>query len=421
MSLASARGRAPASLLGLAAVVCLPFAGGYFLSYLYRSVNAVIAPDLVRDIGLSATDLGVLTAAYFLGFALFQLPLGLLLDRFGPRRVQAILLLSAAVGAVLYATGDTMFDLAVGRALIGVGVAGGLMASFKAIVLWFPKERWPLVNGCFLAAGGLGALAATAPVEALLHVTDWRGIFLGLAAVNLLVCVAIWLIVPEREEDRARGGLGEALAGVAEVLRDRLFWRLAPAAMASMGGGMAVQTLWAGPWLRDVVGLDRADAAQQLFVLAAMLTAGFIGTGVIADRLGRAGVRLETMIGWALALCFLCQLPLVFGWGGGVLVAWLGIGVLANSSVLMFPLLSGHFTARLSGRANTTLNMLAFGATFGVQAAVGWVIDLWPPLGEGRYDPEAYRWAFGALVVLQVAAWLWYLVPGRHAAGGAAR
>ena len=145
-------------MLRLVAVVVLPFAGGYFLSYLYRSTNAIIAPQLVTEIGLSAGDLGLLTSAYFFAFAAVQLPLGVLLDRFGPRRVQSALLLFAALGAVVFAGGQNRETLAFGRALIGLGVAGSLMSSFKAITIWFPERRWPLINGCFMAMGGLGAV-----------------------------------------------------------------------------------------------------------------------------------------------------------------------------------------------------------------------------------------------------------------------
>ena len=162
--------------------VFVPFALGYFLSYLYRVVNAVIAPDLVRDVGLDANHLGLLTSAYFLTFAAFQLPLGILLDRLGPRRTEAALLLIAAAGAFVFASAESAAGLIAGRALIGLGVSACLMAAFKAFVVWFPSQRLPLVNGCQMAAGGLGALAATAPVEAALAFTDWRGVFLVSAA-----------------------------------------------------------------------------------------------------------------------------------------------------------------------------------------------------------------------------------------------
>ena len=125
-------------MVRLAFTVLAPFACGYFLSYLFRAVNAVVAPDLVRDVGLSASELGLLTAAYLIAFALFQLPLGMLLDRFGPRRVQTVLLCCAAAGGLLFAIADDVVTLTFARALIVLGIAGGLMAGFKAVVLWLP-------------------------------------------------------------------------------------------------------------------------------------------------------------------------------------------------------------------------------------------------------------------------------------------
>ncbi|MFC1674033.1 MFS transporter, partial [Pseudomonadota bacterium] len=157
--------------------VFVPFALGYFLSYLYRVVNAVIAPELVGELALDASALGLLTAAYFLTFAAFQLPLGILLDRYGPRRVEAALLVFAALGAALFAWAPDTNTLILARALIGFGVSACLMASFKAFIMWFPIERIPLINGLQLAAGGLGALVATQPVEMMLDFTDWRGVF----------------------------------------------------------------------------------------------------------------------------------------------------------------------------------------------------------------------------------------------------
>jgi MFS family permease len=151
--------------IGLHLRIFLPFACGYFLSYLYRTVNAVMAPNLAADLGLDPSALGLLTSAYFISFASAQLPLGVLLDRFGPRRIEAVLLLFAASGAFLFARGESLAELVIGRALIGFGVSACLMAAFKAFVEWFPRRQLPLINGIQMASGGLGALSATAPVE----------------------------------------------------------------------------------------------------------------------------------------------------------------------------------------------------------------------------------------------------------------
>lgn len=170
------------------------FAFGFYLSYLFRSVNAVIAPDLIRDIGVDAANLGLLTSAYFISFALFQIPLGIILDRQGPRKVEAGLLLFAALGAVIFALSDTLMNLVIGRALIGLGVSACLMASFKSFADWFPKERLALANGAIMMAGGLGALTATAPVEFILQFTDWRGVFWHFLFYQLLVLLSFILL-----------------------------------------------------------------------------------------------------------------------------------------------------------------------------------------------------------------------------------
>ena len=247
----------------LVLIVLLPFAGGFFLSHLFRSVNAIIAPRLIAELGLDAADLGLLTSIYFLTFAALQLPLGLLLDRYGPRRVQAVLLLAAALGAVTFAVAGSTLTLMLGRGLIGMGVAGGLMASFKAITLWFPKQRWPLVNSCFFATGGLGAMAATTPIEAALTLTDWRGLFLALCIGTLFVAASIFLVVPERGIGTARAGLKQQRADLAAIYRDRLFWRIAPFSVFGQGIYMSLIGLWAGPWFKDVAGFGRGSVADS--------------------------------------------------------------------------------------------------------------------------------------------------------------
>ena len=166
----------------LTARVFLPFMLGFFLSYVFRSINNVIAPDLVRDVGVDASGLGLLTGVYMITFAAFQMPLGILLDRFGPRRTEAALLLFAAAGAFIFATATSPTALIFGRGLIGFGVSACLMAAFKSFVDWLPAERLPFANAIMFATGGLGAMSATVPVETALQFTDWRGVFLFMAA-----------------------------------------------------------------------------------------------------------------------------------------------------------------------------------------------------------------------------------------------
>lgn len=265
---AEARTRAPGRPAAAAAL--LPLAAGYFLSYLFRNVNGVVAGDIMRDLGISADTLGLLTSVYFLTFALAQLPVGVLLDRHGPRRVQCALLLCASAGAGLCASSGGVGILLLGRALIGLGTAGGLVAGLKASTQWFPRERLATVNGLFIMCGGLGALAATWPAELLLHVVDWRGLSAILAVAACAVALAIRCVVPDREQAPAHGGEGMQLR---DVVRDPMFRRFAPLSASCFGTVLAVQGLWAGPWLADVDGLSRPEVATDLASMALVLIA----------------------------------------------------------------------------------------------------------------------------------------------------
>src|SRR5262249_25384035 len=182
----------------------LPFAFAYFLSYIFRGVNAVIFPYLERDIGITAADLGLLTSAFFLVFAGCQPVLGVMLDRYGPRRVQAVLLALAAAGSALFGLSLSLGELVLARALIGLGFAGGLMAAIKAITVWYPPQRWSLVTGLHMMAGGLGSMAATLPVEWSLTMTSWQGLFFWLAGICLGTALILFTVVPERSLARPK-------------------------------------------------------------------------------------------------------------------------------------------------------------------------------------------------------------------------
>lgn len=398
--------------------VFLPFAAGYYLSYLYRSINAVIAPNLAADAGVGAADLGLLTSVYFLTFAALQLPLGLALDRFGPRRVAAVLLLAAAVGALVFAWADGLPGLVLGRALIGAGVSSCLMSSFKAFTQWFPPQRLPAVNGMLLAFGGLGAISATAPVEGLLAITDWRVLFLGLAGITAAVAIAIYTIVPDHQQSAVPTGLSEQLAGLRQVFVDPVFWRVAPLGAICAGASQAVMGLWLGPWLRDVAGLERAGVASYLLVGACGMAAGFLLMGVLAERLSRVGIKPAQVVGIGMSGFMLAMVVLASGVisGGWLLLLLVVLAFLGAGSTVNYAVISQHFGSQLAGRANTALNLLVFVASFLMQWLVGVVIGLWEDPLTQEYAPVGYRVAFGGLALLQALALVWFFGPGRQRA-----
>jgi nitrate/nitrite transporter NarK len=392
--------------------VLAPFAAGFFLSNYYRSINAVLSPRLIADFQLTAGDLGLLTSIYFFTSAIFQAPLGMLMDRYGPRRVQAALLAVGGIGVLIFALGQDRLIVMLGRAIMGVGAAGALMTSFQAIGMWFQVERRPLFNGCVLAVGGLGGLAATLPTELILHVTDWRSLMIGVAAASFAASLFVFAVAPEKDERAARdSGLRAQLQGMATVYRDPLFWHIAPLYAATLGGALAFQGLWAGPWLKDVAELTTGEIAGDLLVTALLQTVSYVAVGYLATILTRHGITLTQIVAVGSALSILSQTALVLPSGGGRWLVLVGIGVLANINILLYPVVAARFPPGLAGRANTALNLCVFVGAFAVQYAVGLLIDWFPATASGRYPTSAYQTAFGVMIAVQVAAWVWYLIP----------
>jgi predicted MFS family arabinose efflux permease len=382
-------------------------------------VNAVIAPDLVRDVGVDPASLGLLTSAYFLAFAAFQLPLGVLLDRYGARRVEAALLLFAAAGAFIFARAETLTGLMLGRALIGLGVSACLMAAFKAFTLWFPPERLPLANGIQMISGGIGALAATTPVELSLQLTDWRGVFLILSGVTVLAAICVFLVVPEKEGSQSGETLREQLGGIRRVFTSRTFWTIAPWAVTAQAAYLSISGLWSGPWLRDMANYDRMAVANTLMGVSLAMIAGYFAFGALAERLARRNIQPMTVAVAGMLIFIFVQCMLVLQWTALTLPLWVLFGFFGTACILPYAVLSQSFPRNLSGRANTGLNLLVFVAAFAAQWVIGLIIDLWPQTASGGYNATGYSTGFGLIMMLQLAAAIWYFVSIRRKSGAA--
>lgn len=391
----------------------LPFAAGYFMSYLLRAVNAVVAPDLVREVGLSPGELGLLTAAYLGAFAVFQLPLGVLLDRYGPRKVQAGLLTLAALGSVGFALVPGFAGLFAARAVIGLGFSAGLMASYKSSATWVPIERRSLANTAIMSIGALGVVVATEPTEFLVSILGWRQTFLVFAGLILLAALLILTVAPQRDTVGEPAPLSRQFSQLIAIMKTPLFWRVAPLLGLTSGVQIGIQTLWAGPWFRDVMGLARDDVARHLLWMAVTFMVGIFAVGLIADRLGRRGIGpLQVMLGFNI-LYMLAQAIIVLRVDGLMFPAWLGVAAFGQVAVLAFPWFAARVGKDLAGRANATINFSMFVAAFAAQYAVGLIIGLFPATATG-YSPEGYSWAIGSFLVLQILALVWYLAGSPH-------
>ena len=391
-----------------ALLVFLPFACGYFLSYLFRSVNAVIAPNLISEFGLSASELGLLTSVYFLTFASLQIPIGVFLDRFGPRRVNATLLVLAAFGAFIFSRAESFQGLLLGRVFIGFGVAACLMSSIKIFSLWFPKEKLPEMTGRIMFVGGLGAISATAPVEYLLSFSGWRELFLVLCCATLVASAIVFFVAPDRKNAYDIGSTKDQLLGALSVYRSAIFWRIALGSVLPQAFNMSVQGLWAGPWLSDVAGLERTSVAMHLLMLGIATMLGFLFWGAFATRMSRRGIKPIVVLIWATAAYMALQLLLVFEITQMSWVIWIGWGLLGTSGSLAFSIISQSFPVQLTGRATTALNLLAFTTAFGSQWLFGIILNQWDAVDSG-YAPEGYVRAFSIFLILQVLGFSWML------------
>jgi predicted MFS family arabinose efflux permease len=388
--------------------VVLPFLAGYYLSYVFRAVNAVLGPTLASEFGLSATELGFLTGVYFFSFGLFQVPLGLLLDRFGPRRVNGALLVLAAAGGVAFAQAQSFETLVLARALIGLGVSACLMASIQAFVLWFPSERTGTMIALAYSMGGLGAMTASFPLDVALGHFDWRQIFLALAATVLLLSALFAVWVPEHAAQGRPVALAGQVAGLGRLLRDGAFWRIALALGASQAAAVSLFTLWMTAWLRDVAGFDRAAGARALAWVSLALIVGYFFFGRLADAFARRGRSPLPLFAGGVAGALAMLALLALGVTSGAVLLWSAFVFFGTGATVANSIATRRYPREMAGRVNTMLNTFTFTGTFLGQWATGAVLNHFPPTAVG-YDPRGYAYALWALWLVQAAGlvWLW--------------
>ncbi len=404
--------------------VVLVFGLAYFLSYAMRAINAVIAPALSADLHLTNADLGLLSAAYFMGFGLMQLPIGVWLDRHGPRRTESALLLFGALGAAIFASSDTLLGVWVGRALIGVGVSACLMAAFKAFRVWYPPERQSQLGSYMLVIGTAGALSATVPVALLLPVVGWRTVFFGVAVALLLAAWVLFSRLRDIEQsmpmhDLARASSGNAASnseandapGYGAIFADPYFRRMALLGAVHQGGFMALQSLWAGPWMITVLGMSVEETSHVLFLFNLALLIAYLGLSWWAPRYvaygQRTGLPVLRVVAVGLSISVVVQalmvlLPYESSWW-----LWIVFAVVITVTTLGQTHVSLAFPTALVGRANSAFNLTLFVGAFSVQWGIGLLVDLF--VSFSWQSAAAMRMAVACYLLLQVFA-LWRFV-----------
>ena len=397
------------------AAVFLPFAAAYFLSYVMRSVNAVLSEPLTAEFALTASQLGLLSSSYFLTFAIMQIPLGALLDRHSPRRVEIVLLMFAIGGCVLSSIAEGFLALWLGRAMIGIGVSACLMASYTSYRLCFAADRQASLASLMLMVGSFGGLAATLPVELLLPMLGWRGIFL-LTALLFLLSVAglIWLLPTIPSAGPSREPYWRyTIAGARIVFAHPQVQRLIPVCIFTHGGFLAVQSLWMGPWLRTVEGQTATDAASSLLVLGFVVMLSHLAMSWLGLRLNTWRLSIDRVLISGCLLMLLFSAAAITNVWGRPLLAWSLVFITTSVSGLIYAKTSLAFPVGMGGRANTGINFVVFAGAFGMQWGLGLITDV--ALSAGQSEAEALTTAFIGWVVLQAVALVWLVRNPGHA------
>jgi predicted MFS family arabinose efflux permease len=396
------------------ALVFGAFAFTYFLSALLRAVTATLAPVFSSELGLGAGDLGLLAGAFFIGFASLQLPLGRALDRFGPRRTLLALLALAVLGCGAFAMAQSLTTLIAARMLIGAGVAACLMAPLTLFRQLLSPAAQLRAHSWLLMSGSLGMVASTLPVQWLLPTLGWRGLFWVLAG---LLAVGMLLLRAAVPADRATVLQPEGDGGYAAILRHPLFVAMAPLAFWLYGGMIAVQALWAGPWLTQVGEQTASAAAQGLFLINLCMLGAFACWGLLMPRLVRRGWNAPRLMRWGIPLAVaLLGLNVALGAGAGAW-HWAAFCVACTVVSLSQPAVGAAFPAAQAGRALSAFNLVIFVGVFVVQWGVGLCVDALRSLGLA--EAQAFRGAMAVLASCITLSHAWFLVRMRALGDGA--
>ena len=399
----------------MAVVVFLAFALAYFFSALVRAITATLSPTLTTEFNLSAQHLGLLAGGYFLGFSLTQLPLGRWLDKHGPKKVILAFLTFAVLGCLAFAWADSFHGLLAARLLCGMGVSACLMAPLTGYRRWFDANTQLRTNSWMLMTGSLGMLAATLPVQWLMPIWGWRALFVMLGVMVAIAMLLIALLVPVWQQAPSTVDASKSPSdddgSYREIWRSAYFWRMTPIGFFSYGGMIAIQTLWAGPWMTQVAGWTAAEAASGLFLINLAMLVTFWLWGLITPGLVRRGIPVEQLIGWGLPSSFLVIGALV--WLGPAVgsAAALGMALYCVSSTfvaLAQPAVGMAFPSHLAGRALSAYNLVIFAGVFVVQWGIGLLVDA--GRGLGLANTQAYQVALACFGLSSFASWAFFVL-----------
>jgi sugar phosphate permease len=397
----------------------------FFLSQFYRTSNAVIAPELIRDLSLNTEDLGLISASFFYGFALTQIPISLLLDKIGPRWLMSVLSLVGILGALIFSMADCFSLGLIGRILLGIGMACNLMGTFKLLTEWFEPLIFATLSGIVLSIGTAGNMIATTPLVVLVEQIGWRHGFQLIAGINLILTLTFIVVVrnrPPRPSANASGAepslsMKEAFSNLGLLLKNGHYWVISMATFVRYGTFAAFQALWAGPFLIEVMGYSAMRAGNFILLMSVGMLIGSPLWGALSDRVfkTRRGLVVFCLLVMGVMLLMLAIIspktdlfvlaPIFFAFG-----------LASAGGMLMYPHIKDLMPQNMAGAAMTGINFFnMMGPALFLQGLGILMQRLYPHASRG---PAAFDAAFWICIVsLTGAALLYLFTPGKKING----
>ena len=383
----------------------IPFGFAFFLGMFIGSVNSVLAPYITEEFSLTPAALGFVSSMNLAAFGAAQLPLGLMLDRFGGRKTLIAMLSFALAGTFLFACAQSYVMLICARALIGFGFAAALMSAFKSFAHWLPQEYLPLAFSLESLMGGIGVMSATRPVTLALQYRSWREIMFAASAAVLLAILLLVFLAPR--EAAGRGGGRQSLLRAAKEMfgfvTDKRFLYVAPVVAVADGVLFAFAYLWIGPWLRDVAMLDGSEIGLMMLLSSTGIAAGYLMNGVIASFLSRKGWLTWEEFYFFAGFLFSVFIAAIIFFGGAAAPLWCCVMFCSTMTMISFSITGRLFEPDVAGRAFSLLNFTIFVVSFLLQWFIGVIINLYPVSG-GKFAAEGYHWALVFILALSAAA-----------------
>ena len=389
-------------------IIFCVFAFGFFISNLLRSITATLTPVLTSEFDLTAGNLGLLAGGYFLGFSLMQIPAGLLLDKHGPKKVVAYLLLIALVSTISFAFAKSFAGLLISRFFIGVGVAACLMGPLTGYRVWFEDKYQQRANSWMLMVASFGFVISTLPVQILLPMIGWRSIFLIITILILLSILLILVFAPSWNNVQNQNIQSTDSTGhLSDVWKNKFFISLIPLAFLNYGGVQAIQTLWAGPWMLNVSGYSPLDSATGLFWINITMLFAFMFWGYILPKFSSLGIDSIKIVKIGLPISYVVLFTIIImGQKAGATMFTLYI---LSSIVLSLtqPALALSFPQNLAGKSLTSINVFIHSGTFFVQWGIGLLIDLSKNMGASTIT--SYKISFSIFLILCILSYLFFI------------